>query len=333
MMRRYTILVGERSVPVSLPMGSTVFTLKLRLANHELREEARTRDLSRARAVGGGRVLRDNEVVDEFVPEDGAIHIALPAEVVSPAAAAAMAPGGDVELGAQTNPPYLSADGTERRGFDRLMALGLDSDDVAVLRQQFEPEVIREFGSLPRLPGETETARLFRMEEAWLRSQGDDSPLALNLRPLLLQRTGGGGGAWGHQGRGARDDEDLSDLMYDGTHGGGRSGSESGTAASLMWGVAAGWMFGFIALLFALSPNASRRFKVGVMVGLVMNIALSIAMATSQPAGKNAGTGSSSGTGSGSDAWGGEGAGPSSDSGAGGPPGKLIPVDLDKLGS
>jgi hypothetical protein len=52
-----------------------------------------------------------------------------------------------------------------RRGFDRLLDAGLDPSDVEALRQTYLPQVQQAFPPevLPRLPGESEADRLFRM--------------------------------------------------------------------------------------------------------------------------------------------------------------------------
>lgn len=162
-------------------------------------------------------------------------------------------------------------------GFDRLAALGLDADEIAVVRAQFLPDVTREMSpALPLLPGEAETDRLRRMEDAWMRAQGPFSEFAMNLRPIVLARHGMGGAAAaddeaGMEGMGAaaaadraRFFEALRAERVAAARRAGRGGGDGdddddeeeprpgrapvGTIWSLLGGAVVGSLFGFLSL-------------------------------------------------------------------------------------
>lgn len=149
-------------------------------------------------------------------------------------------------------------------GFDRLAALGLDADEIAVVRAQFLPDVTREMSDIiPLQPGESERDRLRRMEDMWMRAQGPMSEFAMNLRPIILMRHDmGGGGELGaaavdrqrfldalraerlgaRRARGGGDDDDDDDDEP-------RPGrAPVGTIWALLGGAVIGSVFGFLSL-------------------------------------------------------------------------------------
>lgn len=186
-------------------------------------------------------------------------------------------------------------------GFDRLAALGLDADEIGVVRAQFLPDVTREMSpALPLLPGEAETDRLRRMEEAWMRAQGPFSEFAMNLRPIVLARHGMGGadGADDEAGMGAaaaadraRFFEALRAERVAAARRAGRGGGDGdddddeeeprpgrapvGTIWSLLGGAVVGSLFGFLSLLWVAQGSLSRNFRLGLVIGVMINIALS----------------------------------------------------------
>jgi hypothetical protein len=144
------------------------------------------------RLLYGGRVLPaapSQTLHDARIVDGAALHALFPgagagAERAATAAAAAAASdddGGDAGGG-------LGAGGAARaQGFDRLSALGLDAAQVSMFRAQFLPDVLATAeAEAPAGPGESEAARLLRLEDAWMRAQGPHSDFAVNIRPLLL---------------------------------------------------------------------------------------------------------------------------------------------------
>lgn len=153
-------------------------------------------------------------------------------------------------------------------GFDRLAALGLDADEIGVVRAQFLPDVTREMSAaVPLLPGEAETDRLRRMEDAWMRAQGPFSEFAMNLRPIVLARHGMGGPGAEEAGAAAVDRARFLDALraerVAGARRAGRGGDDDdddeedeprpgrapvGTIWALLGGAVVGSLFGFLSL-------------------------------------------------------------------------------------
>jgi hypothetical protein len=218
-----TAVLAERRFPLNLRRDATVGALRAAVVSAASAPPTPPTPPGAslaARLIFAGRILLDDgaKLGDVGLTDGAFVHVSLttsgrgappPISAASAAAAAAAAGpfGGAAAFGvaadggpAPVSPPVAA----ERRGFDRLAALGLADEEIAVLRTQFLPEVTRDFAALPRTsPDEPEASRLLRMEEAWLLSQRDDSDFALNLRPLLLARraalghalgVGGGGG-------------------------------------------------------------------------------------------------------------------------------------------
>jgi hypothetical protein len=88
---------------------------------------------------------------------------------------------------------------------------------------------------------------------------------------------GGGRGGGGNGGGGERDEDDtaLHVAGGEGAPGGVQAAAAAaaaadGTISSFVFGFFAGWIFGALMLFFACAPNASRRFKLGVLSGIAM---------------------------------------------------------------
>ena len=190
-------------------------------------------------------------------------------------------------------------------GFDRLQLIGLDTDDIAVLRSQFLSNVTREtLPQVQRLPDETEAHRLLRAEELWMRSQPEHSEFAANIRPVLLSRRGllnNSSLLLSNNNMGVnrtpadyyeeailhsrfRNAQSEPDGDNDGENGnsdtttGNRwfSSSIEGSNSAFLFGFFFAWILGIIMLLFAINPQASRKFKLGIMFGVGAHIATNI---------------------------------------------------------
>jgi hypothetical protein len=116
-----------------------------------------------------------------------------------------------------------------------------------------------------------------------------------------------------------REREDGDVALHVGGEGGGAPGqaagaaaaSSEGTMSSFVFGCFAGWVFGALMLFFACAPNASRRFKLGVLTGIALASVSQIMRiadgedAAAAGAGSGAGGGAGAGAGGGADsgAW------------------------------
>ena len=177
---------------VEVPPDATVAAVKYALSLHP--PLSSHPGVHAARLIYGGRLLDPAQRCADLGMVDGsAVHVVLGPAAAS-AAAPAPAPLPPLPFGAPFAPPGAGGDPPPGapRGFGRLALVGLDEDNIAVLRALFLPEVLRDVAPLlPRAPGETEASRVLRLEDAWLSAQGDDSDLAANLAPLLGARGGG----------------------------------------------------------------------------------------------------------------------------------------------
>ena len=278
----------------------TVAALRAAIASSE--ELRGLEGLSTARLVVGGRLLADSsaQLASAGVVDGAHVLVAL-------SGGGGGGGGGGLVAGtAAPAIPALQADAVRAfRGFDRLRALGLDADGVALLRSQFLAEVIEADLARPRnLPGETEAERLLRNE---VRFYGErqracgrpSSRTAVALKwwrarvnyPLshaLCHPYSHYQDAWiVTQG----DDSDfalnLRPLVanaggnFAGALGGVRGGElgipdgtmQEGSMASLLFGFVIGYVLGFIAIFLTLSgPSTTRRFRVGIFVGILMSI-------------------------------------------------------------
>ena len=87
-------------------------------------------------------------------------------------------------------PPEVEGQMETTRGFDRLLSLGLDAEGVSVLRALFLNDVVSQMGPiLPRMPNETESARVLRMEVSAIYSALSFSFSACTFLTLFLWRT------------------------------------------------------------------------------------------------------------------------------------------------
>jgi len=181
---------------LSVPADFTVHQLRHALATSG--PLSRSPGVSSCRLIYSGRLLAEPALrLSALGLEDGSVlHV-----VLGSSASSAPAPGG---AGAPAAPPSFAAllppapPASDAQGFDRLTLVGLQEDDIAVIRALFLPEVLRDVGPLlPRGGGETEAARVLRMEDFWMGAQGDDSDFAANLAPMLAGAGGGAGGMAG----------------------------------------------------------------------------------------------------------------------------------------
>jgi len=143
---------GERAFPVTLADGARAPVAALRAAiaaADATRGLAGVRD---ARLIAAGHLLADDRVgIEAAGLADGAVVHA----VLSARPGAGGVGGGGGAADAPDAP----------RGFDRLAALGLDADGIALMRSQFLRDVIAADLAEPRnVDGETEAARLLRNE-------------------------------------------------------------------------------------------------------------------------------------------------------------------------
>lgn len=190
-------------------------------------------------------------------------------------------------------------------GFDRLRLIGLETEAISILRSQFLNEVTSHtLPSVTRLPDETEAHRLLRAEEIWMRSQPENSEFAANIRPVLLSRRGlsnfygSSSQSTNDQGihrnppdyheeailhsrfRNAESERDTDNDTGNGdTTGTGNrwlSSSSEGTNGAFITGFFFAWVLGIIMLLFAINPQASRKFKLGIFCGVGAHIGTNI---------------------------------------------------------
>lgn len=242
---------------VHVPSSGTVSSLRAAITSSVEGASSPHRSL---RLIFAGRVLREDDtpLIDLNMTHGCSVHVVMGPPTVAHAAAAA------VEEEAQ--------DGQPRLGFDRLRMVGLDDADVSVLRSTYLSAVVESMGpSMPLQPGESEEARIRRMEDAWIRSQPVDSEFALNLRPLLMQRFREmhGGQAPPH----AVLQEELDAVRR--ARSSGDDGEDQGNVSSLICGVIVGLVGGILMLIFLLHPRMSRRFKSGIVAGVMLSIMVS----------------------------------------------------------
>jgi hypothetical protein len=309
------VVCQDRTAPLLITLPSPLATLaEIRRLIVSSMPEARGKVV---RLLASGRLLaNDGATARELgLRDESYVHVALSDPPTAPAVAAgATAP----PIGGPSTAPSLSSAshqgaaneffeaGFGARGFDRLRLLGLDDDDISALRHTFLPEVLA--GTLPRLErraGESEAQRLLRAEEVWMRAQGENTDFAANLRPMLMARRG----AW--PGAGAGPGGLPAGIGGGGGGGGGAGGdehvppppqAEEGTTSSFVFGFIMGWALGIIMLLFSIHPQASRRFKLGVMLGVAVNVLAAVGWTLLEPDDSSGSGGSASGSGSGSGA-------------------------------
>lgn len=207
-----TILVKEKKAPLSIDAQSTVAQLISSIDT--LFPEWRWQ---RLRLFHAGRVLVTEGVqlkktLQELgLRNESAVHVHVseqlrentpegvgrplpPTAVPADASAAAPLQSSQAAAGAAADnsgasSPSSSEQLPPRMGFDRLRILGLDDDQITLLRAEFLPSVREEM--MPRMPlepGETEAHRLLRMEDAWMRAQGPWSAFSANIRPAMMAR-------------------------------------------------------------------------------------------------------------------------------------------------
>jgi len=109
-----------------------------------------------ARIIYSGRVLSNDSstLFSLNIQPESTLHLVF-----------ASGPGGS----GGNAPPEHEIHGDSPRGFDRLLSLGLDSEGISVLRSLFLSDVLSQMGPiLPRMPNESEAARVLRMEVSGL---------------------------------------------------------------------------------------------------------------------------------------------------------------------
>jgi hypothetical protein len=324
------INASEARFPLIVPSSTSVRELRENLrARPELAQQARGKVM---RLIAAGRLLSDDTATLASLGLGDGTHIHVALTETAPPPDRAEGAGASASASATGASSSSSATGSATApalgGFDRLRLIGLGDDDIAVLRSQFLPDVqAQTLPSLSRLQGETEAARLQRAEEVWMRSQPEDSDFAANIRPMIMARRslwgayfGGGGGAGAVPGRGVnrpgapdfreeawlRSEEGQAalaggnenvrgpeDQRESAARWFGNSTSE-GTASSFFLGLALGWMVGVLMLLFAVGPQTSRKFKVGVVTGVMVNIVTSIIIAVLDTSDGTSGNGGAS---------------------------------------
>lgn len=286
-----TILCHERRHTIVVPPSTTIGILKRMLKEDTLADLASGKSM---RVIFSGRMLsNESESVSTAGLRDGSIihisltdgprgahanvrsHVAIPiGPGVNTTSSRATAVEGVVDGAIDTNGAVQSP----RMGFERLQAVGLNADDLAVLRATYLPDVQREMADLALQPNESEAHRLLRMEDEWMRRQGPFSEFAINLRPLLMARLAPQGGSAPYQpgsllqqlsADGREEEED--DLQYTATR-----TPQQGTTASFIFGVMLGSIFGFFMLLWLTLPSLNRKFKAGILVGVSINIGLEL---------------------------------------------------------
>ena len=277
-------------MPISLPSASsTVLDLEQAVrASPGLSEACIGRTM---RFIASGRLLSDaGATLSSYRVAPGAtVHLVLAegerrggagGRAAAALAAAGIggggASGGGVPALAPPSPP-LGAGGeafaaAPSRGFDRLSALGLDGEEISLMRLLYTRDVERDFpaAALPPLRGETEALRQLRAEEAWMAVQHPwSSEFAANLRPLVLafQRRGGGAGLGGQ-----REGEEEGEEEGEGAAA--RAPPPEGNLCSFLGGVAMGALCGPLTLCW-LCTATSTRFKRGVIAGVMVNFILS----------------------------------------------------------
>jgi hypothetical protein len=197
-----------------------------------------------------------------------------------------------------------AADGrVTSRGFDRLRMLGLDDEDVTVLRAMYLPEALERMAPLlPRGVGEPHSAYVQRLEEAWMLQQGEDSEFIANLRPRLAARgitmgdgarrmQHGGGGRGGEHGPGGGVFDD-----YDGApqH---RQEEADGTLLSFAFAFMLGFTLGILSVFILMCSRSTRdggwltrKARLGLLVGIAANAALSLYLSDGADARAGGGT-------------------------------------------
>ena len=278
----------EVRYPVVLSADATVGQLAEHLRTGPLAEHARNRLL---RLIAGGRILTaEDATLASCNVTDGTVVHCIASEM--PRSVRGGAPGASTAgLGGGNGPDSVSirmAAGSAG-GFDRLALLGLDETEISALRLLYGGQVRGQFPPtvLPALPGEPESARMTRAEDAWMRTQDPDaSEFALNLRPLVMARARAGL-------QNPNGDDMFGPSGMDGAAAGGRDASTSSAPAALMCGMVLGLVVGPLALLATLmmrnNSAVGRSFKLGVFFGAVVNLIYAFSVTTEAAAAATAG--------------------------------------------
>ena len=124
-----------------------------------------------ARIIFCGRMLGSDSAQSSLqqlgIPSGASLHV-----VMGGGSGGGGGGGGGRQQGADDDVALSVGSGAGARGFDRLQRLGIDEEGVGIIRSLFLPEVLSSMGpSMPREAGETEHARLFRMEVRAARPQ------------------------------------------------------------------------------------------------------------------------------------------------------------------
>jgi len=147
------------------------------------------------------------------------------------------------------------------RGFDRLRAVGMTTDEIRAIRTTFSTQVDDYISSIESKEGESDLDRRLRAEEEWMDSQADTSEFSLNTRPsgsLLPYR---------FTVRSMRSTSQFEVVP---------SGDNVGTARDFAWGFFMGFFLGFIMLFWLWERSVPERQKMGVIVGVTCQLSLNL---------------------------------------------------------
>ena len=287
-----TVLCQERRFSIEVDKAWTLSLLKQRLKAGALADVTRGKLL---RLIYGGRILsNDADTLERVgIKADSVLHVALfedrnaalqaqrqpEMHVVnlneSRDAPAAPAAGSDASSDSDSGQP--AAPSHNRRGFDRLRALGLTEEDVSVVRLTFLPDVQRDMAELALQPGETEAERLLRMEDEWMRQQDPFSAFSQNVRPVILSRLETQlalGRVRAAAAAANRDNGDDGEFDESEQHSGSSNNANQGNFLHFMLGVLMGSWLGLFMIVWLMLPNVSRKFKTGLLLGLCITVVL-----------------------------------------------------------
>ena len=162
----------ERTLRVTTSLKKTVAEFRDELVEKHLGDAAKGQ---RVRLISSGKMLKAEQTLASYGLNDGAFvlcALSAPPVVQPPARSTVDALVNDLNLGGDQAQGGV---GAQRRGFDRLVELGLTDDEIVAMRAHFYPHVLEYSARQPEVAGEDAADRVYRMEAEWIHLQGPDS--------------------------------------------------------------------------------------------------------------------------------------------------------------
>jgi hypothetical protein len=247
---------GATELKIRLPLSSTVRQLEDKIKPHI--DELVNSPTLRMRLIYQGKMLEPPTVLltSLRVLDKSIIHcvISPPREEVLRASSALAAPP-------RTN--------GNARGFDRLIASGMNANEVAAVRTSFRSEVDEYARHQEQTRSETSEDFRFRMEDEWQARQGPASEFVVNLSQYLND---------GRATASSNDNGGLLGIINGGANSNGNywddSATQMGTTQDFFSGLFIGFMLGFIVLFCVWDRNVTYRHRLGLLTGVTMSMLL-----------------------------------------------------------